>query len=247
MSDFPAVLRHWRKTRRFSQLALALDADVSARHISFLETGRARPSRDMIGRLGEAMDLPLVAKNELLSHAGFAPRYSARDWEDEELAPIREAVDYMLASHDPYPGLALNRLWKIVAFNTAGARLYGGLGIGIGDSLLDLLQSGQLSAMVENWPAVARAATARLRVESAAAGGIAELDRAIDSLSGADAPGQIDGPVVPTIIRLGDMRLSMFATIAQLGTPEDLTLDDLKVELYFPADEVTKSFFESAI
>ena len=243
MSDFPATLRRWRQTRRYSQLALSLDADVSARHISFLETGRARPSREMVTRLGEAMDLPLTARNELLSHAGFAPRYGARDWDDAEMAPVRSAVEYMLNAHDPYPGLALDRVWNIVEMNAAATRLFGAFGVAKGQSLLTPMLTGVFAQVVENWPTVASAAASRLRVESAAAGGIAELDAAAGSLAPQGADTLSDGPVIPTIVQLGGMRLSMFATIAQFGTPEDLALDDLKVELYFPSDDTTKAFF----
>ena len=243
MTDFPATLRRWRQTRRYSQLALSLDADVSARHISFLETGRARPSREMVARLGEAMNLPLTARNELLSHAGFAPRYEARDWDDAAMAPVRSAVEYMLGAHDPYPGLALDRIWNIVSMNASATRLFGAFGVTKGQSLLTPMLSGAIAQVVENWPSVASAAASRLRIESAAAGGIAELDDAASRLSnqGTDAPS--NGPVIPTIVQLGGMRLSMFATIAQFGTPEDLALDDLKVELYFPSDDDTKAFF----
>ena len=240
MTEFQASLRMWRQARRLSQLDLALEADVSSRHISFLETGRARPSRDMIGRLGDALQLPLDARNQLLTHAGFAPRYPARDWQEAEMAPVRAAVRHMLDNHAPFPALALDRLWTVTDMNGPAARLFGLLGVGPGDSLLALVTSDLLPQMVENWPAVARHAALRLRTESAAQGGVPELDAAAAHL--AAVPGQADGPpapVVPTIFNTGTLRLAMFATIAQFGTPEDLALDDLKIELYFPADAAT--------
>ena len=243
MSPFAQSLKTWRTARRFSQLALAMEADVSSRHISFLETGRARPSRDMITRLGDALQLPLAARNQMLTHAGFAVKYPGRRWNSDEMAPIRTAVDTMLAHHMPYPGLALDRLWSIRRLNPAAARLYGQFGLAEGDSLLDLMMSDHLPAMVENWPDVARHAAARLRTESLMQGGVPELDRVTEHLARVDSADDVSpGPVVPTILHLGEARLSMFATIAQFGTPEDLTLEDLKIELYFPMDQASEAF-----
>ncbi|MEM7546534.1 MAG: helix-turn-helix transcriptional regulator [Pseudomonadota bacterium] len=240
MSAFPQSLKTWRQTRRFSRLDLALEADVSARHISFLETGRARPSQEMVARLGEALRLPLDARNQLLSHAGFAARYPGRNWQTADMAPIRRAVDHMLTGHAPYPALALDRRWIIKGMNAQARALYGLLGVGDDDSLVDLMVSDSLPPLIENWPAVAHHAAQRLRTESMAQGGVAELDAAAAHLSRVARP--LDRglePVVPTILNTGTVRLSMFATIAQFGTPEDVTLDDLKIELYFPADEPT--------
>ena len=242
MTRFPDTLRRWRRTRRLSQLALALEADVSARHISFLETGRARPSREMIGRLGTALDLPLTARNQLLTDAGFAARYPGRRWDADDMAPVRAAVDHMLARHAPYPAFAVDRLWRILNLNVPAARLFGALGLEAGTSLLDLMMSDTLPSLIENWPQIACHTAQRLRTESAAQGGVAELDRTAAHLARqTDIPEETLGPVVPTIYRMGDTRLSLFSTIAQFGTPEDLTLDDLRIELFFPADEETKA------
>ncbi|MDP5217914.1 helix-turn-helix transcriptional regulator [Ruegeria sp. 2205SS24-7] len=237
MTEFPSTLKTWRAARRMSQLQLAVEAEVSSRHISFLETGRARPSREMIGRLGDALQMPLDARNQMLVTAGFAPRYPQRPWEADDMAPIRAAVAHMLDSHSPYPALALDRLWTVLRMNAAAQLLYGQLGLSEGGSLLDLLMSDHLPGLVENWPEVARHAALRLRIESASQGGVARLDAVADHLTQMPPPADhARAPVVPTILRMGDMRLALFATIAQFGTPEDLLLDDLKVELYFPAD-----------
>lgn len=241
MNAFSTSLRTWRQTRRLSQLDLALEAEVSARHISFLETGRAQPSRDMIGRLGDALALPLDAKNQLLNHAGFAARYPGRDWDDAAMAPIRAAVVYTLEQHSPYPAIAIDRLWNVVRLNGPARLLYQQLGVHEGDSLLDLMISDELPPLIENWPAVAHHSARRLRTESAAQGGVPELDAVADKLGQVDVPEAFEtGPVLPTILNTGELRLSMFATIAQFGTPEDVTLDALKIELFFPADEATE-------
>jgi transcriptional regulator with XRE-family HTH domain len=251
MTAFAQSLKAWRSLRRFSQLDLALEAGVSARHLSFLETGRARPSREAVGRLGEALSLPLDARNQLLVQAGFAPRYPARRLDSAAMAPIRQAVEHLLAVHMPWPALALDRLWRVVRMNPAAQVLFAALGVGEGDSLLDLMMSPQLPALVENWPEVARHSALRLRTESIAQGGVPELDRACQVLSeaaaaaakprGGIASDPAPGAVVPTILQLGGQRLALFATIAQFGTPEDVTLDDLKIELYFPLDDASAS------
>lgn len=244
MNEFALTLKSWRAVRRYSQLDLAHEADISGRHLSFLETGRAQPSREMVAKLGDALQLPLYARNQMLTHAGFAVRYAARNWSDDEMIPIRSAVDRMLTNHMPYPGLALDRLWTIRQANASALALFGLFGIGEGDSLIDLMTSGTLPEVVENWPEVAHHAAKRLRVESLAQGGVPELDRAATHLSQVRGNvGSGSNPVIPTILRHGDLRLSMFATLAQFGTPEDVTLDDLKVELYYPMDEDTTEAF----
>ena len=246
MTEFAESLKSWRKLRRYSQLDLASEAAVSGRHLAFLETGRARPSRGMVLRLSDALQLPLDARNQLLTRAGFAAKYGDHSWTDAEMAPIRLAVERTLKNHMPYPGLAVDRLWRIVQTNRTAEVLYGQFGIGVGDSLVDLMMSDVPPNLVENWPEVAQAVAARLRVESLSQGGVPEFDRASAHLAQFDAQsGRAKNPVIPTIISVGDLRLSMFATIAQMGTPEDVMLDDLKIELYFPMDNETVAAFEA--
>ncbi|WP_204113757.1 helix-turn-helix domain-containing protein [Shimia biformata] len=246
MSDFPQALKTWRSARRYSQLTLALEAGISSRHLSFLETGRARPSREMVDRLAESLRLPLDAHNRMLVAAGFAAKFSDRDWSDDQMAPIRQAVDHMLVGHMPFPGIALDRLWTIRAMNRAAAAIFGGLGLGDGDSMLEFLASDLLPGMIENWPEVAHHTSLRLRAESMAQGGIPEFDSIIDHLDKAGLSARRGAmPVVPTILRFGDQSLAMFSTIAQFGTPEDITLDDLRIELFFPMDATTAAAFEA--
>lgn len=241
MNEFAQALKSWRKTRRFSQLALAVEAEVSTRHISFLETGRSSPSPEMILRLGDALQLPLAARNQMLTLAGFATRYPAREWSAEAMAPIRRALEHTLVGHAPYPALAVDRLWSVVRMNEPARALFAPLSVGEGDSLIELMLSEAAPALIENWPEVAHHAALRLRTESVALGGVAELERAADTLGRVPGYEPCDaGPVVPTIFRLGDGRLSLFSTIAQFGTPEDLTLADLRLELYFPSDRATE-------
>jgi transcriptional regulator with XRE-family HTH domain len=246
MTQFPETLKSWRNARRLSQLELAVEAEVSARHISFLETGRAQPSREMVGRLCDVLQLPLTIHNQLLTLAGFAPRYSRRDWQMQDMAPVRAAITHTLNAHAPYPAIVIDRLWTIVEMNAPAKKLFGMIGVTVSTSLIDLIMADRLQPFVENWSDVAHHSLQRLRTESAALGGVPELDRAAAKL--AEFPhthAQISQPVIPTIFRVGDVRLSLFATIAQFGTPEDLTLDDLKLELFFPADAQTKANLEA--
>lgn len=242
MTQFAQTLKTWRGARHLSQMDLAFEADVSARHISFLETGRAQPSREMIARLSDALTLPLSSRNQMLSAAGFAPRYDQRKWDAAEMAPVRAALDHTLNAHTPYPAFAVDRLWTVVQMNAPAQRLFGMLGIAEGASLLDLVTSTALPKFIENWPQVAHHSAQRLRTESAARGGVAELDAAATHLGSVPYDGKGDlGPVIPTIYKAGELRLSLFSTIAQFGTPEDVTLDDLKIEMFFPSDAQTES------
>lgn len=241
MSTFPEALKSWRRSRRFSQLNLAVEAEVSSRHISFLETGRSRPSREMILRLCDALQLPLTARNQMMTLAGFAARYPGRSWKTAEMAPIREAVNHMLQRHEPFPAFAANKVWTVLQMNAPAQALFGLLGLREGDSLLDLMLSDGLSAIVENWPDVAHRMALRLRTESAAQGGVPVLDQAAARLTRVTPPDHApETPVVPMILRIGDLRLSLFGTVAQFGTPDDLTLDDMKIELFFPTDHATR-------
>ncbi|MCH2165880.1 MAG: helix-turn-helix transcriptional regulator [Marinovum sp.] len=245
MTNFSDLLRQWRQTRRLSQLDLALEANVSARHVSFLETGRARPSREMIMQLGEALNIPLSARNQMLAAMGFTPRYETRNWDEAEMAPIRRAIDRTLDRHAPYPGIAIDHLWRLTRMNTPAQKMFGMLGLAEGGSLLELLREPRLWQIVENWPEVAHHSMLRLRTESAAQGGVPELDAAAAFLADHADVGHDIGPAVLTVLRFEDKRLAMFGTIAQFGTPEDTTLEALKIELFFPSDVETELALEA--
>ena len=246
MTDFPRQLRDWRQTRRLSQLDLALAANVSARHISFMETGRSRPSREMIGQLGRVMELPLASVNRLLLAAGYAPRYPRTALDDKAMAPVAAAVAWTLDRHAPYPGLALDRDWRVQRMNDPARALFAGIGLTEGDSLLELVTSPIMPQLIENWPTVAHASATRLRAESAAAGGHTLLDDAAEKLEQTPAPEvPPDGPAIPTVYRFGDVRLSLLGMISNFSSVNDETLDDLRLELFFPADETTEAFLKA--
>jgi MmyB-like transcription regulator ligand binding domain len=206
----------------------------------------------MISKLALALRMPLMAHNQMLSLAGFAMRYPKRMWVESEMTPVRAALERVLQQHAPYPALAVDRLWSVVRMNGPAASLFGQLGIHEGVSLLDLMTSPALPSTIENWPEVAHHAAQRLRTESAAQGGVPELECAANALalvSGYEVKPL--GAVMPTKFRFElpradsskgkkTIRFSLFSLIAQFGTPEDVTLDDLKIELYFPENAETE-------
>lgn len=248
MHDFPTALRHWRRTRRLSQLELAFDAAVSPRHLAFLETGRSRPSRQMVLRLAEVLGLPRGEQNGLLTTAGFAPQFPVLPLAVEEMAQVRAAMGWMIERHAPYPALVLDRLWRIVALNNPAKRLFGPMGFAEGTSLLEAMADPAVFAgVIENWVEVGHHTALRLKAESARAGGIAALDRAVAQLMGepqiaAYQPRTTGRAVLPTIYRLGAQRLAMFSTYAQFGAAEEVALADMKIELMFPADAEAAGF-----
>jgi transcriptional regulator with XRE-family HTH domain len=249
-SLYGSALREWRGKRKLSQLELSLSANVSARHIAFLETGRARPSRSMVMQLGEALEVPRAERNRMLDAAGFRPAWVARPLSADDLDPVRRAIARVIERHDPYPALVIDRHWNIVTANQSGTLVMAAFGVAVGDSILAaMLEPGRAEAMIDNWPEVAAHMLARLRTESAHLGGDAVLNKAAGLLASdpalIKAPQHTDMPaIVPTRYRLGGRIFSVFGTIAQFGTAEDIALADLRIELMFPADEATRALFE---
>jgi transcriptional regulator with XRE-family HTH domain len=246
---FGPALKEWRAKRRVSQLELSLAANVSARHIAFLETGRARPSRSMVMHLGEALDVPRAERNRMLDAAGFRPAWSARRLDGEDMEPVRRAIGRVIERHDPYPAFVIDRHWNIVTANRSGALVLAAFGIGEGGSMLEaMLEPGRAAALIENWPEVVAHMIARLRTESAHFGGDEVLDAAADALSRDPALARTHPAEMPVVIparyKLGGQVFSVFTTIAQFGTAEDITLADLRIELLFPADEATRVALE---
>ncbi|MGI9233567.1 MAG: helix-turn-helix domain-containing protein [Woeseiaceae bacterium] len=250
---FGALLRNWRGQRRMSQLDLGLAADVSARHISFLETGRARPSQAMVLQLSESLDVPRGIRNNLLNAAGFAKVYAARDLEQEEMTFVREAMDWTLSRHDPYPAIAFDRHWRLLRLNQCAAALLDAMNLGIGDSLLDaFIDGGRFADALDNRDEVARHMVTRLRTESSHLGGDDVLDAAAHRIAetlGDVAPIQHESmpAIIPARYRSNGVLLSFFSTISQFGSTEDIALADVKIELMFPADEFTRNALASRL
>ncbi|MEM8683393.1 MAG: helix-turn-helix domain-containing protein [Pseudomonadota bacterium] len=243
--SFGALLKHWRGERRMSQMELGLSADVSTRHISFLESGRAKPSRSMIIQLSETLNVPRGSRNALLTAAGFAQAYTARSLDDDELRFVREAMDWTLERHCPYPAIAFDRHWRLLRLNTVSEALLGGMGLGVGDSLLEaFLDGGPFSQALANRDEIASHLVTRLRTESAFYGGDEILDSAAERLLASVSGQLVDNQDPPAIISAryvaGDVTLSLFTTISSFGSTEDIALADLKIELMFPADQFTR-------
>lgn len=251
-SEFGAILKDWRKVRRFSQLDLSLEAGMSARHLSFLESGRSNPSRAMVLRLSEALQLPRPAANQALHAAGFAPVYPSLSDDAPELAPVNQAIATMLDQHDPFPGYAIDRHWNIVASNK-GAEMLVALASPDGPpNLIDILMATATLDLIENWDEVAVLSLSRLRTEILELGGDDQLSALASRLASHDRVRKVDlasinlnQAVIPTIFRLGDKRLSLFSVIAQFGSVQDTKAGETRIELMFPMDDETAEFFES--
>lgn len=244
---FGELLKTWRGQRRMSQMELGLAANVSARHVSFLETGRARPSRAMVLQLSESLDMPRATRNTLLNAAGFAPAYAARDLDETDMACVREAMDWTLERHNPYPAIAFDRYWRLLRLNACAAALLEPMQLGVGDSLLEaFIADGPFANAIENRDEIIRHLVSRLRTESVHLGGDAILDAAAGKLAAelGDDPPHTMAPlpaVIPARYRANGRVLSFFSIISQFGATEDIALADVRIELMFPADEATRA------
>ncbi|MBR0796156.1 helix-turn-helix domain-containing protein [Bradyrhizobium jicamae] len=254
--EFAASLRWWRQRKGYSQLELAGRADISQRHLSFLELGRAAPSRDMVIRLAAALDVPLRQQNALLVAAGFAPVWRQTDLAAPELVQIRAALDFMLAQQEPFPAVAVDRHWNLLLANAGAGRLVeflvGPLAPGTPVNLADALVAPDvLRPYLTNWTEVAGYFIRSVEADAAADGsaGTAELLKRLLAYDGvatalaAPPPSSTPGPVLPMLFRKGDVHLQLFTTIATLGIPQDITLQELRIESFFPMDEETSRIF----
>jgi transcriptional regulator with XRE-family HTH domain len=246
------LLREWRQRRRMSQLLLATEADISTRHLSFVESGRALPSREMVMHLAERLDVPLRARNALLVAAGYAPLFRERPLSDPQLAAAREAVELVLKGHEPYPALAIDRHWTIVATNNAIAPLLSGaspelLKPPVNALRLSLHPQG-IAASIVNWHAWREHVLARLQRQIDVSGDDT-LSALRDELAAYPAPPNADATTpddaglnqiaVPLRLRTPLGLLSFFSTTTVFGTPVDVTLSELAIEAFFPADQQT--------
>jgi len=247
---FGAHLRHWRQHRRLSQLDLAQEAEVSTRHLSYVETGRAAPSREMVLRLADRLAVPLRERNALLVAAGYAPMYRQRSLDDPALAAARQAVDLVLKGHEPYPALAVDRHWNLVAHNRLVPLLMAGAAPELVKPPVNVLR---LSLHPEGLaPRIANLAQWRAHLlerllQQVAATGDAVLQALHDELAGypvdgagsAPAGGELSTLVVPFQLQTAAGVLSFISTTTIFGTPVDVTLQELAVESFFPADAAT--------
>lgn len=254
ISRFGSLLKEWRGFRRFSQLDLSMEADMSARHLSFLESGRANPSRAMVIRLAQALQMPRAIANQALNAAGFTALFPEMPVAAPELTPVHDAIKMMLDAHDPFPGVAVDRHWNITAANSGAGFLTALLPQGHAPNLMDMLIISADNGLTENWEEIALLSLARLRAEQNEYGTDPKLSEMIARLAGHDRLRNVDmdsinlnQAVIPTILRLGEIRLSLFSTIAQFGTVQDVNLGELRVELMFPADNITANYFRTGM
>ncbi|MEQ4306259.1 helix-turn-helix transcriptional regulator [Plantactinospora sp. B6F1] len=251
------LLREWRERRRLSQLELAIQADISTRHLSFVETGRAMPSRDMVLRLAEQLDVPLRERNHLLLAAGYAPIYPRTPLDSPALAAVRAAVRQLLTAHQPYPAIAVDRRWYLAEANASIGLFTAGVAAPLltppVNALRLALHPAGLAPRIVNLGEWRTHLLGRLRRQVAQSGD-AELTDLYDELRGypCDQPEpevELPGPgevVVPLRIRDGDRELAFFSTVSTFGTPLDVTVAELSVESFFPLDDYTAAAVRTA-
>jgi transcriptional regulator with XRE-family HTH domain len=250
-SRIGGLLRDWRQRRRLSQLDLALEAGISTRHLSFVETGRSRPSPEMVLHLAEQLEVPLRERNDLLLAAGYAPHYAARTLDDPALSEIRDAVSRVLAAHEPYPAIAVDRHWNLIASNAALGPMLEGVSPALlvppVNTIRLALHPEGVAPRIINLGEYRADLLHRLEREARLTGdaGVIELREEMLGYPGPDAPPAPAGSAVTVQLRLAPPEgvdggeLAFFSTITTFGTAVDVTVSELAVEAFFPADAAT--------
>jgi transcriptional regulator with XRE-family HTH domain len=252
------LLRQWREHRRLSQLELALDAEISTRHLSFVETGRSMPSREMILLLAEQLDVPLRERNHLLLAAGYAPVYAETPLNSPQMSAVREAVHQVLTGHEPYPAVVVDRNWNLIDANASVALFTNGVATELlappANALRISLHPNGMAPRIVNLGEWRAHSLGRVRRQVALTAD-PELAQLYDELRAypCDQPEpeiELPGPgdiVVPLRIRHGDRELAFFSTVATFGTPLDVTVAELAIESFFPANPETASILRSSL
>ncbi|MBC7897361.1 MAG: helix-turn-helix transcriptional regulator [Cytophagaceae bacterium] len=247
------LVRAWREKRRLSQLSLALEAGISARHLSFVETGRSRPSAELVMTLADYLQVPLRERNELLLAAGFAPRYPELELTSPDMAAVHRQIERLLAAHEPYPGVALDRHWNVVLANASARRMMLLLPPSLSQPTINMFRASLhpdgFSAVTSNFDAWGRYLVGeleRLAASTFDAGTDALLAEVLDYPNVRTLRRTPARPVpaeerllVPCVLSLGGARLSLFTTLMTFGSPRNVTLAELTIELFYPADEAT--------
>lgn len=252
------LIKHWRERRRLSQLALAVDAEISTRHLSFIETGRAQPSRDMVLLLARALDVPPRRRNDLLTAAGYAPIYRETALDAPEMADVRRALDFTMRQQEPFPCLVIDGHWNLLMTNEGAKRLMslfispedvGTVG-GRPNAMRLFYHPRGMRPYIVNWEATAAALIQWLHLDLARGIGDAETRRLLEELlSYPDVPQKwrsldldiTPAPFLAVEMRKGDLHIKFFSTLASLGVPYDITLHELRVECFFPADAASEA------
>lgn len=245
------LLRYWRHERGKSQLDLSLDAGISQRHLSFVESGRSTPSRDLLLTLSETLDIPLRERNVLLLASGYAPIYEESSWEVPEMAAVTKAIERVLLQQEPHPALVLDRYWNVIKTNQATPRFFGSF-VDLAArprprNLLDLMfDPAGMRPFVENWEVVAAGLLQRVSRESV--GHVVdqkttELLKKLEKYPGVKTLSTVPrthGPVLPITFIKGSTRLSYFSFITTVGTPQSITAQELRIECMFPLEAESK-------
>jgi len=245
VSPVGALMRHWRRERRMSQLGLAGEAGVTQRHVSFVESGRANPSREMVLALARALDVPLRERNQMLLAAGYAPHYKETGLDATAMAQVQAALDRLLAQQEPYPAVVMDRHWNVLQTNDAAAAMFGFLLDGDVPDPANVvrLMFTRLRPYVANFDVTGEALIHRVHRE--AVGGIPDpktvalLDEILSGVPEAWRTPDFAAtasPVVPVHFRKGNLDVRYFSLVTTVGTPQDVTLQEIRVESFFPAD-----------
>jgi transcriptional regulator with XRE-family HTH domain len=249
------LLQHWRRVRRMSQLDLAIQAQVTPRHVSFVESGRAQPSRQMVLILARALDVPLREQNQLLLAAGYAPLYRETAVDEPAMSQVRAALDRVLAHHQPYPAVVMDRHWDLLLVNPAAAAMFAWLLGGPrspqpANVLRLMFDPDGLRPFVANWEQVGEALVQRVHRE--AIGGVPDAETAALLKEVLARPGIPERwrapdltaaplPVIPVTFRKDQLAVSYFSMVTTVGTPQDVTAQEIRLESFFPADEATEA------
>lgn len=246
------LVRNWRQRRRMSQMELALEAGLSTRHLSFIETGRSRPSPEVLMAVADQLDVPLRERNSMLLAAGYAPRYAQRDLQTPDMRPVHEALTRLLEAHQPYPGLVVDRHWNVVLANRAAMALASLLPESLRTPTLNIYRASlhphglaRYTRNLEDWIAhllsnlrrsleiSGDAALMALEAEVLAYPRVAEDARRMPATDGQSL-------LIPCLLDLPTGSLSLFTTLTSFGTPQDVTLQELCIELFYPADAASE-------
>lgn len=259
--SFYDALKSWRKSRKMSQLDLAIEADVSQRHVSWLETGRAKPSREMVIKLAETLDIPHRERNRLLDLAGYAPLYRESQLDEPAMQMVRDVLQQMLENHDPYPAIVMDRFWNLKMKNSAADRMFSLLGdpyelssaIGCKDELniavLSMHPKG-LRQFIQNFDDISLPFYYRLKRDA-----LATKDEAVISLIESLSqylPEQLHDdissgplpPILPLQYSFAGVQLNLISVLSSFGSAQDVTARELQIETFYPADETTKRYFK---
>jgi len=255
-SDLGNQLREWRSRRRRSQLDLALNCGISARHLSFIETGRARPTAQTLLRIAEHLDVPHRGQNALLLAAGYAPRFSQAAFDSEAMTPIRETIDTLLQAYSPYPALAVDRLWNVVTANSAVNALLGGvapeLRTGPLNALRLALHPEGLAPRIVNFQEWSHHLMDRLdrQIELTGDSALIELQEEMRGhLPPAAPPAEptVQALAIPLQLELPQGRVALLSTMTVFGSPVDVTLSELAIEAFFPTDEPSAAILRGLV